>query len=46
MKKKSNPNFYIELINDPEMYMMFENMSRGGISYSFTRHAIANNKYM
>ena len=28
------------------MYAMFENMSRGGISYSFTRHAEANNKYM
>ena len=36
----------LELISDPDMYLLIERGTRGGISTITKRHAIANNKYM
>ena len=36
----------LELISDPNMYLLIERGIRGGISTITKRHAIANNKYM
>jgi hypothetical protein len=36
----------MELISDPDMYLLTERGIRGGISTITKRYAIANNKYM
>jgi hypothetical protein len=36
----------LDLISDPDMYLLIERVIRGGISTITKRHAIANNKYM
>jgi hypothetical protein len=36
----------LDLISDPDMYLLIERGIRGGISTITKRHAIANNKYM
>ena len=36
----------LDLITDPDMYLMFEKGIRGGISTITHRHAIANNPYL
>ena len=39
-------NVKLELISDPDMYLLIERGIRGGISTITKRHATANNKYM
>ena len=36
----------LDLITDPDMYLMFEKGIRGGISTITHRHAVANNTYL
>ena len=36
----------LELIPDPDMYMLFEKGTRGGISYISNRYSEASNKYL
>ena len=36
----------LELLSDPDMYLMVERGTRGGISMITHRHSMANNKYM
>ena len=36
----------LELITYPDMYMLFEKGTRGGIFYIFNRYSRANNKYL
>ena len=36
----------IELITDPDMYLLFEESKRGGVSSAMKRYSEANNKYM
>ena len=36
----------LDLITDPDMYLMFEKGIRGGISTITHRHAVANNPYL
>ena len=36
----------LELIPDPDMYILFKKGTRGGISYISNRYSKANNKYL
>ena len=36
----------LELISDPDMYILFEKGTRGGISYISNRYSKAKNKYL
>ena len=36
----------LELISDPDMYILFEKGMRGGVSYISNRHSKANNKHL
>ena len=36
----------LELISDPDMYIFFEKIMRGGDSYIFNRYSKVNNKYL
>ena len=42
--KNNNKNFQIELITDPDMYLMWESSIRGGLSQISKRYAKANTK--
>ena len=44
MLKRTKIKF--ELIPDPDMYMLFEKGTRGGISYISNRYSEASNKYL
>ena len=39
-------NDEVELIPDPDMYILFEKGTSGGISYMSNRYSKANNKYL
>ena len=36
----------LELISDADMYVFFEKVMRGGVSYIFNRYKKSNNKYL
>ena len=39
-------NLELQLITDPNVYLMFENAIRGGVSTVSNRYSKANNKYL